>query len=184
MIEYRAVEGFPGYQVSSDGKLWSTLKRMPLWDQKTGQIRGMRWVKGGPPHEIGTTSVSMGYLRTRLHREGKRDNKFVHNLVCEAFHGLRPGPYPQWHACHKNGDPLDNRAENLKWATVQENMADQYKHGTRQRGVGHHSAKLTEEQVHYIRQSTKLGTELAAELGVSKHTVYQVIRGTTWKHLK
>ena len=42
----------------------------------------------------------------------------VHQLVCHAFHGPAPEGY---HACHLNGDHLDNRADNLRWASPKVN---------------------------------------------------------------
>ncbi len=45
----------------------------------------------------------------------------VHNLVLEAFCGPRPEGYV---ACHNNGDPHDNRVENLRWDTYSSNNRD------------------------------------------------------------
>lgn len=52
----------------------------------------------------------------------------IHVMVCEVFHG--PRPTPQHQVAHINGDRLDNRAANLRWATPSENIADQVRHGT------------------------------------------------------
>jgi hypothetical protein len=51
----------------------------------------------------------------------------VHNLVLEAFCGPRPEGYV---ACHNNGDPHDNRVENLRWDTYSSNNRDLVKHNT------------------------------------------------------
>ncbi len=130
-VKFKLVVGFPGYEVSSDGRLWSKLVRAPIQDSKTGRIQGMKWVERTEKKEVGKCATGWGYLRTILRRDGKRHNKFIHVLVCEAFHGPRPGTCRQWHAAHKNGNPTDNRACNLRWATVRENnYLDQKKHGT------------------------------------------------------
>lgn len=39
--------------------------------------------------------------------------------------------------CHRNGDGLDNRVENLYWGTRAQNMQDKVRHG------GHHCQKKT-----------------------------------------
>ncbi len=136
-VEYRDVEGFPGYRVGSDGTLWSCKKRRPRRDPNTGRLLGMEWYLSEEWVELAKTSTSNGYLRTILHHDGKRINKFVHNLVCEAFHGARPEAYPAYHAAHDNGDPLDNRASNLSWKTPYENnWLDQVRHGTHVRRPG------------------------------------------------
>lgn len=131
-VEYRDVEGFPGYRVGSDGTLWSCKKREPERNPCTGNIRKMRWTNDGEWRRIGGSPGPKKYRRTVLcDPQGKRVNRFIHNLVCEAFHGPRPGHWTEWHACHTNGDPLDNRAKNLRWATPRENnWDDQIRHGT------------------------------------------------------
>lgn len=50
----------------------------------------------------------------------------IHTLVAMAWHG----PRPDGQECrHLNGDPTDNRPENLAWGTRAENMADMVRHG-------------------------------------------------------
>jgi len=49
-----------------------------------------------------------------------------HTLVCETYHGLRQ---PGQETRHLNGDPSDDRPENLAWGTRTENLADMIGHG-------------------------------------------------------
>jgi len=44
----------------------------------------------------------------------------VHQLVCEAFHGRRP--FDNAVVIHIDENALNNRPENLKWGTQQENL--------------------------------------------------------------
>lgn len=44
---------------------------------------------------------------------------WVHRVVCQAFHG--EPPFPKAQVDHINGDMFDNRPENLRWCTAQEN---------------------------------------------------------------
>lgn len=46
----------------------------------------------------------------------------VARLVCEAFHGPQPLPYPDSVVIHINENSRDNRAENLKWGSQKENL--------------------------------------------------------------
>lgn len=64
------------------------------------------------------------YLSVTLER---RTQRAVHTLVLEAFHGPRPEGLE---GRHLNGDSHDNRSENLKWGTHEENMQDRIAHGT------------------------------------------------------
>jgi len=53
--------------------------------------------------------------------------KRVHRLVLEAF----IGPAPKGTiCCHNDGDPTNNRLENLRWDTHSSNTRDAIRHGT------------------------------------------------------
>jgi hypothetical protein len=60
----------------------------------------------------------------------------VHRAVALAFHG--PPPESQPIVRHLNGDPSDNRPENLAWGTQSENMRDAVEHGTDPRATKTH----------------------------------------------
>ena len=67
-----------------------------------------------------------GYYRVRFARDGKMINASVHRVVLEAF----VGPCPEGHeACHNNGNPSDNRLENLRWDTKSANALDRVRDG-------------------------------------------------------
>lgn len=48
------------------------------------------------------------------------NNKKVHQLICEAFHG--PKPFEGAVVMHKDDNPLNNHKDNLKWGTQKENL--------------------------------------------------------------
>jgi hypothetical protein len=65
-----------------------------------------------------------GHLSVAL---GRGNSQCVHKLVLLAFVGVAPDK----HECrHLNGDPADNRLENLCWGTRSENIKDAVRHGT------------------------------------------------------
>lgn len=48
------------------------------------------------------------------------NNKKVHQLVCESFHG--PKPFENAVVMHIDDNPLNNHKDNLKWGTQKENL--------------------------------------------------------------
>lgn len=62
-----------------------------------------------------------------LYKNNKRTARKVHQLVLEAFVGPRPDGME---GCHNNGNPSDNRVENLRWDTPSNNSLDKQLHGT------------------------------------------------------
>lgn len=69
-----------------------------------------------------------GYAHVCLTIDGKQKRRAVHVLVADAFHG--PKPTPQHQAAHGDGNPQNNAASNIRWATAKENQRDRFEHGT------------------------------------------------------
>lgn len=106
-----------------------------------------------------------------------------HTLVCETYHGPRP---PGLETRHLNGDPADDRPNNLAWGTRTENGADMIDHGRSLRGAKNKSVVLTEAQVQDIRRRRKAGEsgrDLADEYGVRQSTICDIHKGRHWKWL-
>ena len=112
---WRTVPGFEGfYEVSDLGRVRNS---------RTGHILSPRPEKGG-------------YLRVCLSRANRAQRKElkVHRLVLAAF----VGPCPDgMEGCHDDGDPSNNRLDNLRWDTRSGNIADTLTQGT------HHHAQKT-----------------------------------------
>lgn len=91
-----------------------------------GRVRGIRrqGTKGGL---IKTTVDPRGYVRVGLWRPlTRRFNRFVHQLVLEAFVGPRPEGLQ---TRHLNDVKTDNALTNLCWGTPSENGYDQVRNG-------------------------------------------------------
>ena len=122
--EWRPVVGYEQfYEVSNLGRVRS----LP----RTVTIRG-----GGTSRRDGRirklTTHPRGHLIVSLRAPGqKMFCAKVHRLVLEAF----VGPCPDgMECCHNNGDPADNRVENLRWGTHTENIHDRRRHHTNRNG--------------------------------------------------
>ena len=104
-------------------------------------------------------------------------------LVLAAFVGCESS---NTHARHLDGNPLNNALPNLAWGTPRENMADQYRHGTRIRGERHHQAVISEQMAKQILDALKgdeTQEEIARRFRVSRLIVNQLNTGRTWKHI-
>lgn len=121
-VEWRPVVGYQGlYEVSSDGQV----RRLPRVNTYFAYGRTItRLLRGSL---LTPQTLPKGYKHLQLSKDGNYRRVYIHRLVLEAFVGP-PGPNQQ--ACHNNGDPADNRVENLRWGTVSDNNRDQVRHGT------------------------------------------------------
>lgn len=158
-MQTKPIPGHPGYSATADGR-----------------IRGpQKWLK--------PFADKRGYLRFNTFRNGVWTQLGVHAAVCAAFHGARP---EGMHAAHLNGNPLDNRAVNLKWCTPAENESHKRAHGTAQVGERHHEAKLSDSDVVEIRLSLAegvRGSQLARRYGVSETAISRIKLRKSWRHL-
>lgn len=109
----------------------------------------------------------------------RRASKRVHRLVALAF--LGPAPSERHIVRHVDGNPGNNRVDNLSWGTFEENEKDKGSHGTALTGERHHQSKLTENDVRVIRCSSQSCEELSKKFGVSSGHIYNIRRRRFWK---
>ena len=114
-----------------------------------------------------------------ISKNGKAFIVRPHTLVLTAFVGIRPKGLE---CCHNDGNPWNNRLENLRWDTTKSNQLDRAKHGTSNRGERCASAKLTETQVLAIRLDTRLQREISIEYGVTQNQISRIKNGIRWAH--
>lgn len=115
-----------------------------------------------------------GHLTVRLGISGKDFNVPVHRLVLFAF----VGPCPKgFEACHNDGNPNNNRPDNLRWDTHTSNMNDRKRHGKYPVGDEHPMAKLTARQADKIRSSSLSGVQLSEMFGIGQSQVSRIKKG-------
>jgi hypothetical protein len=169
-VWFKDVIGKPGYCVGHDGSVWS------CW------ICGSKARVTDSWHRLKPWSDRNGYQRVDL---GSRhsDCRFVYHLVLEAF----VGPCPPGLECrHLDGNPANNRVENLHWGTHAENMADMVRHGRAAKGQEHPYAILTEADVLEalsLRAAGESIGSIARRLGVDRCTISSIFHGRNWRHV-
>ncbi len=114
---WRDIPGYEGsYQVSSLGRVRSLPRYVPIYDS----VRGISYMRPCPGKILRQAVCDRaGHVSVHL---GKYCRGIpVHQLVLLAFQGWPP---VGMEAMHLNGNPKDNRPENLKYGTHSENMTD------------------------------------------------------------
>jgi len=144
----------------------------------------------GQPYGIKTDTFlksvagSSGYLQVTLCKGGEPHHKLIHQLVAEAF--LRPCVEGE-EVNHKNGNKLDNCAENLEISTRSKNMLHAYRYGLMSCiGENHPSARFKNKDIPVIRQRQNDGETLqaiASDYGVSRKCIWDIVNRETWSHI-
>ena len=170
---WRPVVGFEGaYAVSDAGRIKSIERRVVnRADGRTRRVRE-RVLKARP--------CTGGYLFVKLYRDLRPFPVKVAAAVAEAF----LGPRPQGHdVCHNDGNRRNNAADNLRYGSRKENMADCRGHGTRVQGEAHPLAKLTTAEVLGIRADLRTHAAIAVDFGVSPSHIGYLKQRKGWKHV-
>lgn len=127
IIEWRKIDGYQNYSVSSAGV---------VRNDKTGRI-----LKPGKNKN--------GYFMVGLCKNGECKSLDIHRLV--ALHFISN---PENKRCvdHADGNPLNNKLENLRWATISENNINSKMQSRNKSGVrGVYLHKLTSKWRALIR---------------------------------
>lgn len=174
---WRPVPGYDGYAVSNQGRVTSLDRKI----RRIGSHGDIGWwFYRGKILSPGLTSA--GYPHVQI---GKGNYNYsgedVHKFVALAFIGPRPSPDHE--VRHYDGNPSNNRVENLFYGTYQEQYDDRVRHGRDNRGTKHYAAKLTEDDVREIRQSSATMGSLARRYGVNRTTIHQIRHRLAWRWL-
>jgi hypothetical protein len=141
--DVRPVPGHPLYSVSRDGRVFSHRRGTRELKQMGGSgLKGRpgiyRYVNLGKACRIGVHQlVAMCFLPPPIEVDGK-----MQNVVR-----------------HRDNDPTNNHADNLRWGTQKQNLADREEAGTLTRGEVNGQAKVTEAVVLEIRRRRAAGEQ-------------------------
>lgn len=164
--QWKPVSGYPDYEISSYGNVISILNG----ERKIMNVGGR-------------SRSNNGYRIVSLLKDKKRKNRSVHSLVMEAF---GPPKYAENQLIrHLDGDPGNNRLDNLEWGSKVDNSFDDLGHGKRRACEKHPMRKLTKEQVIEMRNAYKEGrgntNTLAKQYGIHFSTAARIICGRSWR---
>lgn len=176
------IPGYEGlYAVTNDGRVWSHPKRTTVGSNGGMREDGGRWLN------IIRVTKRTAHMRAYLHRDGKAAGMLVHRAVAMAY---LPNPESLPHINHKDGDPTNNRVENLEWCDASTNARHAIANGLTkmpsQSGAKNSQSKLTESDVRRIRIEHSAGKSCAAiarQFGVNPKTVNDIVRGKRWAHI-
>lgn len=158
---WKPVVGFDGlYEVSDLGNVRSMGRLVPYPNSRPRRLVG-RTLRPA-------RNVESGYPFVNLRRNGRQRIVCVHTLVLEAFVGPRP---EGMECCHWDGNPENNRLDNLRWDTHIANKADDRRNGVLKRGEQLPQARLTVAKVLEIRIAAASGEKsrfIAARYGVCR----------------
>ena len=169
---WKDIPGYEGrYQASSLGRIKSLERKVrgenPYTRKEFFRTVPERILRPGRFCKSGHVSVVLGRGTAGMP---------VHQLVAFTFLGPRP---ERLDILHINGNPLDNRAENLMYGTRTENILDVYFQGKAWR-------KLTIYDVVEVRKMLKAGmtgADIALKMGVSQDCISKIKRRKTFSWL-
>lgn len=126
-----------------------------------------------------------GYVRVSLCQDGIVKRHYVHRLVAHAFLPLPSSD--QVEINHKDGDPFNNRVDNLEWSTRLENERHAISLlGKSNAGERNGMSVLTSDDVREIRKLCARGVtrkEIASMFFISYYTVCDIVARRRWKHV-
>lgn len=140
--EWRSIEGFEGlYEVSNYGEV-KALER--IVENNGGMQR---------KHERILKQNTKSHCVVVLCKNGKTYSRLVHRLVAIAF---IPNPENKPVVDHIDTNPMNNRADNLRWVTIQENCMNpltRMHNSESKKGHAYYGRPLTEDEKDKIRKA-------------------------------
>lgn len=158
---FKNIENFPNYRIYDDGRVFSYVSNRFLKPYKD-------------PH---------GYYRVTLCKGGKRKDFPLHRLMLLVWKGL---DVSKIYCNHIDGNKINNKLDNLEWATPVENAQHAQWMHLAPNGEKHYKCKLLDREVEVIRKLYCGGkynqVEIAELFTVSQGLISLIIRNKTRKH--
>ncbi len=162
-----------------DNEIWKPIKDFPKYEASSfGNVKSY---KKGIHHILKGYMTHNGYLQVKLfnYNTKKRKGFFIHHLVLNAFISSCPLNYS---TNHKNASKIDNRLENLEWATSSDNYTHAYRHGLQKPGVRNLTEKKVKD-VHKLLRQGMLQKKIAILFNISPSHVSTIKNSKCWQYI-
>ena len=153
------------YMAGSDGNIYSRTKYRGF-----GKKDSVEWhVLTG--HDTGQKE----YLAVSLSHNNIKVTKFVHRLVCMAFHGMPEKDSMQ--VRHLDGNPHNNVPANLCWGTQYENWQDRKIH-SKGNSPNSRTTPLIRQHIRWaVSEGIASRRQIARALGMSQPSITEICHG-------
>jgi hypothetical protein len=150
-----------------------------------GRVKSLKYRK---ERMVKLTNNRKGYLWFHMNNPRERKYSSVHRAVALAFGIINNKD----HVNHIDGNKLNNHVSNLEKSNHQHNIAHASRLGLTARGTKKWSAKLTENQVRFIRKHHKPNVRdqkystgyFVKKFGVGSSSISDIVKNKKWKHVK
>lgn len=185
---WRGIPNFPNYQIST----WGRIKSLARY-QTREYISGGRW--GNQGGKIYTYRSQELIMQGTIDNEGRqiiglRHNKKGNRLLISRLVLLTfVGPCPKgMECCHWDGNPFNNKINNLRWGTRRSNIQDAFRHGTWPVGQ-QRNGKLSDDQVREARKLWATGKYQKKQITkmfniIGEAQMGQLLNGLSYRHVK
>lgn len=156
---WKAIEGYPDYQVSN-----------------LGRVKSLKFNR-----EIILKPRIKNYAYVSLSFNSLCNNFYIHRLVAIAF---IPNPENKLEVNHIDGNKYNNSVSNLEWNTSKENKSHAKTIGLyNQKGCNSVNSKVTEKDVLEIRNSNLSYVKLSKIYKISPSSIFNIKNKKTWTNI-
>ena len=121
---WKAIPGYEGiYEASNLGRIRTAFGKTTSCERYPVRVWKQRVLK---PKVHARKNDGKKDQRVSLYKDGEDKTCLVARLVAMTF---IPVPFDKLTVNHKNGNPMDNRIENLEWVTLEENIRHGFETG-------------------------------------------------------
>jgi hypothetical protein len=155
------------------------------WDQLDPHLINIRVSRCGNVKNILTGNVlkpykmRKGHLQVSISNHGVVRKYLVHRIIAKSF---ILNPDNKDCVNHIDGNPCNNRVENLEWCTDRENKDHARKMGLFQSSTGRYNAVFNEDQILAIHSLKWSHTKIAKHYNVSQSVITRIKNLNTYSN--